>query len=251
MTTRFHALSQWGSFQKQLHNYGFEKQDRVRLVDLSTLHLASPMTIVFLMQGAGKALYAHPGNRFRKGRPDLLPKVLRRPNRKTRAFMGQGSTPAQERPTPPIEPTTPQPESQGEPQPKQDQLEQKVKTLKTEILELKSELERSEADHSAVVNRLQATENRLLAMENRLVELLGKLEWLSIRDGTLNSLVYPGTEPAVLDYGFLFPTSATPAVVDSFPAYPSSSSQSVLGESHLSMGIPYDPLDPSFSLALL
>lgn len=181
MPKHFKEMKQWGSFQKQLHNYRFEKQDR----------------------GAGKALYTHSGNKFRKGRPDLLPKVLRRPNRKTRAFIGQDSSLAQERPTTPIEATTPQSESQIATNP-EDQLEHENERLKADILELKSKLECSEARHSAVEvrlqatkdrlqatedrlqateDRLQATEDRFLVMENQLAGLPRKPEWLSAGNG--------------------------------------------------------------------
>ncbi|KAG8951646.1 hypothetical protein FRC04_005934 [Tulasnella sp. 424] len=143
----------WGSFQKQLNNYGFEKRDR----------------------GAGKALYTHSGNNFRKGRPDLLPKVLRRLCPKPTASAGRGSRPAQEPPTAPIEPTTPQSDSQTDPRAKEDQLEHEKKKLEREILELKRKLELSEARRSEAENQFQTTENRLQATENLLLEMGNQL----------------------------------------------------------------------------
>ncbi|KAG8953105.1 hypothetical protein FRC04_003052 [Tulasnella sp. 424] len=53
----FPEMKKWGSFQKQLNNYGFEKRDR----------------------SATQAWYAHWDNKFQSGRPDLLSQVQRRP----------------------------------------------------------------------------------------------------------------------------------------------------------------------------
>ncbi|KAG8965901.1 hypothetical protein FRC05_002959 [Tulasnella sp. 425] len=145
MPKHFKEMKEWGSFQRQLHHYGFQKQDR----------------------GRGKALYAHSDNKFHKECPDLL---LRMPNRKKKVFISQDSSPAPARPTTPIGATSPQSEGQIDPD-TEDQLKQlkhENERLKKEIVELKNELECSKARHSAA-------EDRLLVMENQ----LRKPDWFS------------------------------------------------------------------------
>ncbi|KAG8904225.1 hypothetical protein FRC01_008820 [Tulasnella sp. 417] len=150
--SRPHAFLQWGSFQKQLNNYGFKKQDR----------------------GTGRALYAHSGNKFRKCRPDLLRDVARRSNKQQAQTSARQSLSPEQQPSPPILPTPNsapiQPRNQTSPQANEDQLEHENKWLKLKlsILELKRELENSDQRQAATEDRLQATENRLEETENRL-----------------------------------------------------------------------------------
>ncbi|KIO23936.1 hypothetical protein M407DRAFT_26637 [Tulasnella calospora MUT 4182] len=190
MPKHFKEMNQWASFQKQLNNYGFEKQDR----------------------GAGKALYAHLENKFRKGRPDLLPQVLRRPHWPTNACMRQDLSPANKRPSTPITPTAPQLESHIYPNRKEIQIETR-KFLEAKILELGRELESSKTTQSMMENRLQATESRLRVVEHQLYELLKRLQ---------------GTP----DYDF-FHDEATEVTVTPGASLTESSLQSVLFESHL------------------
>lgn len=51
---RSHALSKWNSFQRQLWNYGFEKQDRVSIINLDALNPKSPMSVLLSERGQGR-----------------------------------------------------------------------------------------------------------------------------------------------------------------------------------------------------
>ncbi|KIO17088.1 hypothetical protein M407DRAFT_33252 [Tulasnella calospora MUT 4182] len=230
----FKEMNQWASFQKQLNNYGFEKQDR----------------------GAGKALYAHLENKFRKGRPDLLPEVLRRPHWPTKACKRQVLRPARRRPPTPIAPTAPQPESQIYPDSREIQLESR-KALEMKILELGRELKNSTTTQSTMENRLQATEDRLLNTEDRLwqvehqlLELLKRLEGTPVGAGTSGLNVHMVTVRPVQDYDVPHDGAGVAAIEvtvrpDASPT--GSPLQSVSFESHLTKepapGVFYDAVE--------
>ncbi|KAG8951645.1 hypothetical protein FRC04_005933 [Tulasnella sp. 424] len=235
MPKYFKEMRQWGSFQRQLHNYGFEKRDR----------------------GAGKALYAHSGNKFCKGRPDLLPKVLRKPNSRMKAIIAQDlASPARGRATTPIEPTIPQSTSQINPYAEVDKLGRELERVVLRLSAMEGQLSATQdqlkapqdrlkaaedrvkaADDrvKAAEDRLKATEDRLLLLESQIVELSRKLERVSSGDGGLNSLVHVGPSQPILDCGILLDAFATPAP-------PSAAS--------LPMRMTYETFDPSWGSAL-
>ncbi|KAG8951644.1 hypothetical protein FRC04_005932 [Tulasnella sp. 424] len=207
MPKHFKEMKQWGSFQKQLHNYGFEKQDR----------------------GAGKALYTHSGNKFLKGRPDLLPEVLRKPYWKT----NEDSSPSQKEASRPIVPTAegPAPDagSRANYYSKEDQLVHENTGLKVKILQLERELATAGARQSAMEDRLKATENRLGVIEDQFLGPLRRLGGTVIVDDALNSIIHPGPAPPTSNYDFVRDALVTPTIADS--------------------GFPIYHIDPSFGLA--
>ncbi|KAG8906496.1 hypothetical protein FRC01_007999, partial [Tulasnella sp. 417] len=166
--------------------------------------VANAMPVYFkeMTQGQGKALYAHSGNKFRQGRPDLLREVTRRPNGQIRACSRQKRL------------STPMLPVAGRASPENNE-------LKVKILELESELESSGERHSVVEGRLQAVENqlhvteqRLLEMENQLLELSKKLQGVSARDAALDSVVDPGPAQSMRCVDALFNALNIPEAVD-------------------------------------
>ncbi|KAG8912206.1 hypothetical protein FRC01_005224 [Tulasnella sp. 417] len=229
MPVYFHEMTQWNSFQKQLGNYGFEKQER------------------------GKALYAHSGNKFRQGRPDLLPEVTRRPIGQIRACSRQ------KRLSTPMVPTAgraaPEFRNQIYSHIEKDQLEHENNELKVKILELESELEGSQERQSAVEGRLQVVENqlhvteqRLLEMENRLLELSKKLQGVSAGGAAPDSVVDPGPAQPMRCVDALFNTLNIPETVDGvFSTYYADPLHNVSFVSCPSAQTAYDPVDPLFA----
>ncbi|KAG9035754.1 hypothetical protein FS837_001838 [Tulasnella sp. UAMH 9824] len=220
----------------QLNNYGFEKRNR----------------------GQGKALYAHSGNKFCQGRPDLLREVLRRPSWQTNVCTGQASGREQSTHISSApDSTTPESESRA------DHLEHENKELKMKILELKSEFEEwqstTEERQSATEERLQATENqlqiterRLFEMEKQLLELSRKRERELIGDAALNSVVDLGRAQSMGNIDVLYHGLNIPATADGrFSTYCDNSLLSASFESSLPTGIAYDPVNPSFTSAFL
>ncbi|KAG8953104.1 hypothetical protein FRC04_003051 [Tulasnella sp. 424] len=125
-------MKQWGSFQKQLNNYGFEKRDRSKV------------------QGR----YAHWDNRFWRGRRDLLPRVVRRP----KALQFQDAV--QERPltpdTPPAASVVPQLPSQPDPYARIYYLEKRLETVDSELKATQARLGTMEAMVRQMSNELRA-----------------------------------------------------------------------------------------------
>ncbi|KAG9043309.1 hypothetical protein FS837_009760, partial [Tulasnella sp. UAMH 9824] len=115
--------------------------------------------------GPGKALYVHSENKFRKGRSDLLAKVLRRQKWSTKASKRAS-------PSALISPTAPQSGSQSYTNSKEIWLGSGKEELEMKILELRRELEDSRVTQSMMRSQLQVTENRLLLVENQLCKLL-------------------------------------------------------------------------------
>ncbi|KAG8916452.1 hypothetical protein FRC01_003147, partial [Tulasnella sp. 417] len=167
----FKEMKKWGSFQRQLNNYNFERQDR----------------------GAAKALYAHVEDKFQRGHPELLRYVRRGANCQTSA------RPKQKRNSTPIAPTarstTPESGSQNDSPSHNDQSECNKERLELKILKLENDLESSEERRSATEVRLQAAETRLqeaeqriMRMENQIAELSKILEQRSTGDSTLDDV---------------------------------------------------------------
>ncbi|KIO17091.1 hypothetical protein M407DRAFT_33253 [Tulasnella calospora MUT 4182] len=231
----FKEMKQWGSFQKQLNNYGFERQDR----------------------GPDKALYVHSGDKFRQGRLDLLPDVRRRPTCQTPARSGQ------KRPSTPLTPTgdssTVKFGSQKDLPLRSNKLEYDNEWLITEVLELKRKLESSEKRLRTAESRLEVTENQLqiterrrLEMQNQLFELFGTPERAPIGDGASNSVVDPGPAQLVGNVDVLYNTLNTPAVADAgLSTYHTGFLEDVSFESYFSTGMIYGSADLPLSSAFL
>ncbi|KAG9033259.1 hypothetical protein FS837_002522 [Tulasnella sp. UAMH 9824] len=230
MPKHFKEMTQWNSFQKQLNNYGFEKRDR----------------------GQGKALYAHSGNKFCQGRPDLLHEVLRRPSWQANVCTRQALGPEQSTHTSPA-PDSTTPESGS----RVDHLEYKNKELKMEILELKREFEKRQ---SATEERLQATENqlqmtqqRVFEMEKQLLELSRKREREFVGDAALYSAVDLGRAGPMDNVDVPYNGLNIPATADGeFSTYYINSLQSAPSfEPSPPTEIAYNTVDPSFASAFL
>ncbi|KIO23937.1 hypothetical protein M407DRAFT_26638 [Tulasnella calospora MUT 4182] len=230
----FKEMKKWGSFQKQLNNYNFQREDR----------------------GSGKALYTH--SQFRRGHPELLPDVGRRPKCQIPACPGQ------ERRSTPIAPiagsTTPESGSQTDPPSHCDQVEYDNEGVKLEILQLKRELESSEEGRAAMEVRLQVAESRLheteqqlLRMEIQILELSKMLEQRSIGDGTLNCVGGPGPAQPVHGVDILhnvapnIPTAANGGLL----TFHTGSLQSDSLESYLAMEMTYGHVDSLSGLDFL
>lgn len=153
-------------------------------------------------QGAGKALYAHSGNKFRKCRPDLLHEVVRKPNpQPTHAYARQDSGSEQQRPTtfitPTLNSTLIQPGSQPIPPAEENQLEHENTWLKMKILVLERDLKYSEDRQLAMENRLRRAEGRLVELETQLIEPKKRPERIPTGEATLNPTVLPMTDHPV------------------------------------------------------
>ncbi|KAG8916451.1 hypothetical protein FRC01_003146, partial [Tulasnella sp. 417] len=210
---------------KQLNKYGFKRHDR----------------------GKAKALYSHSGDKFRQGRPDLLPHIMSRPK-------------PQKRPSTPLLMADSSPlESGSQTDSPSDYGKLDKKELITEILGLKRELESSEERCSAIETRLQAAENRLelteqrlLKMENQLQELLQKPEQRSTRDTAPNSAIGAGPARPVDQVDAPLDALISSSVPDSeFLAYYTRLFQSISSESYLAVQMPTDPLDHLSGLTFL
>ncbi|KAG8899433.1 hypothetical protein FRC00_001429 [Tulasnella sp. 408] len=207
---------------------------------------AMPKYFKEMSQGQGKALYAHSGNKFCKGRPDLLHEVLRRPSWQTNVCTRQASHPEQSTHTSPAPGSTiPECESRA------DHLEYENKELKMEILGLKRAFEERQ---SAMEERLQANENQLQITQQRLFEVEKELLELSrtreqefIGDTTDLRRAQPMGNVDVLYNGLSIP--ATPD--GGFSTYYTNSLSSASFKSSLPMEIAYNTVDLPFASAFL
>ncbi|KAG8899432.1 hypothetical protein FRC00_001428 [Tulasnella sp. 408] len=210
----FEEMKQWGSFQKQLNNYDFKRQDR----------------------GPNKAVYAH--SMFLQGRPDLLGNVRCRPKHRTPGHRGP------KRPSTLIPPTAgntpPASGSQTDSPSHNDQLERDNKELKRKVSELEL--------------RVQTLETRLQLMEMReqLNDWSKRPEGISTGGGALDSMVDPGSAQSVhqIDvlHGALIASADAGGEALGCQFGPL---QTLPWEAYLTTELPYDPVDPLFGLEFL
>lgn len=149
----FAGVKKWGSFQRQLNNYGFEKQDR----------------------STTQAFYTHWNNKFRQGHPESLPEVVRKPDQAVKTSSRQDAAQTQPATTPDVGSPGSQPLSQLE--------------LQARIIRLEKDLNDIKNDHSRIINennQLKHENNQLknevLGLKHRQSASEGRLDRLETRD---------------------------------------------------------------------
>lgn len=165
----FPGVKKWGSFQKQLSNYGFEKQDR----------------------STTQAFYTHWNNKFRQGHPELLPEVTRRPDRGVKTSTRQDAVQKQPATTPD---SGSQPLNLLELQEWINRLENDFNEIKNENIQIRNENNQLKRENNHLKNevlelkyRQSASEGRLDKVETQLQDVMRELSARSVGGGLLNS----------------------------------------------------------------
>ncbi|KAG8925642.1 hypothetical protein FRC00_003798 [Tulasnella sp. 408] len=188
----FAGVKKWGSFQKQLNNYGFEKQDRASTIDFSTLELTSFLNPTL---PSHRAFYTHWNNKFCQGHPELLPEVIRRPDRAVKTSSRQDAVQNQPATTSDVCSVGPQPSSQLELQARIIRLENDLNDIKNEYRrminennQLKHENNQLKTEVLGLQRRLSVSEGRLDQLETNVQDVMRERAARPVGGGLLNSV---------------------------------------------------------------